>query len=61
MENAETQDYRKRVFDILKVFAYKYGLKADVVNVNSQTIGTKAYKIMKIILNEQNIPIEVDD
>ena len=61
MENAKILDYKSRVLNILKVFRHKYGLKADLVNVNSQTIGTEVYIIMKSILNEQNIAIEIDD
>jgi hypothetical protein len=29
--------------------------------VNSQTVGTEVYIVMKAILNEQNIAIEIDD
>ena len=50
-----------RVCNILKVFRHKYGLSADLVNVNRQTIDTEAYNIMKAILEEQNIAIEIDD
>ena len=61
MEDTKTQDYRRRVSNILKVFTHKYGLNADLVSVNSQTIGTEAYNIMKAILSEKNIAIEIDD
>jgi len=61
MEDAKMQEYKSRVLNILKVFRNTYGLRADLVNVNSQTIGTEAYIIMKSILNEQNIAIEIDD
>ena len=50
-----------RVTDILKVFRYKYGSKADLVCVNRQTMDTEAFNIMKTILEEQTIPIEIDD
>lgn len=61
MEEEKMQDYKLRVSNILKVFRHKYGLKADLVNVNSQTIGSESYNIIKAILSEQNIPIEIDD
>lgn len=61
MDDAKTQDYKIRVSNILKAFTDKYGLKADLVNVNSQTIGTDAFKIMKHILDERKIAIEIDD
>ena len=61
MEDVKMQNYESRVSNILKVFRHKYGLNADLVNVNSQTIGTEAFNIMKSILNEQNIAIEIDD
>ena len=61
MNDAKTGDYRMRVADILKVFRHTYGLKADLVHVNEQTVGTEAYNIMKIILEEQTIAIEIDD
>ena len=61
MNDPKTQDYKIRVSNILKVFTHKYGRKADLVNVNSQTIGSAAYDIMKNILNEQDIAIEIDD
>lgn len=61
MNDTKMQDYKLRVSDILKVFTHKYGFKANLVNVNSQTIGTEAFKIMKTILDERNIAIETDD
>jgi hypothetical protein len=61
MKDMKTQDYKMRVSNILKVFAHKYGLRADLVNINRQTIGTEPYDIMKTILDEQNIAIEIDD
>jgi hypothetical protein len=61
MNDAKTQNYKLRVSNILKVFAHKYGRRADLVNVNSRTIGTEPFKIMKTILDEQNIAIEIDD
>ena len=61
MEDAKILDYKSRVSNILKVFRHKYGLRVDLVCVNRQTIGTEVYNIMKSILNEQNIPIEIDD
>lgn len=61
MDDAKTQDYKIRVSNILKVFSHKYGLKADLVNVNSQTIGTEIFDIMKPILEERKIAIEIDD
>jgi hypothetical protein len=61
MEDAKIQDYKSRVSNILKVFRHKYGLKADLVNVNSLTTGTDTFIIMKSILNERNIVIETDD
>jgi len=54
-------EYKSRVSNILKVFRHKYGLRADLVCVNSQTIGSEVYTIMKAILNEQDIAIEIDD
>lgn len=61
MDDAKTQDYKVRAEKMLKAFTEKYGLKADLVNVNSQTIGTETYNIMKAVLEEQNVAIEVDD
>lgn len=61
MNDAKTQDYKSRVSNMLKVFTHKYGRRADLVNVNTQTIGTEAFVIMKNILEEQNIAIEIDD
>ena len=61
MNDAKTHDYKIRVSNILKVFTHKYGRNADLVNVNSQTIGSATYNIMKTILDEQNIAIEIDD
>lgn len=61
MNDTKAQDYKIRVSNILKVFTHKYGRKADLVNVNSQTIGSTTYNVMKTILNEQNIAIEIDD
>ena len=61
MNDTKTQDYKIRVSNILKVFTHKYGRHADLVNVNSQTIGTESYSLMKTILEERNIAIEVDD
>jgi hypothetical protein len=61
MNDTKTQDYKIRVSNILKVFTHKYGRKADLVNINSQTIGSQPYMIMKSILEEQNISIEIDD
>jgi hypothetical protein len=61
MSHTKTQDYKIRVSNILKVFTHKYGRKADLVNVNSQTIGSATYNIMKTILEEQNIAIEIDE
>ena len=55
------QEYKSRVSNILKVFRHKYGLRADLVCVNSQTVGTEVYIVMESILNEQNIAIEIDD
>ena len=61
MDDTKTQDYKIRVSNILKVFTHKYGRNADLVNVNSQTIGSAAYSIMKTVLEAQNIAIEIDD
>lgn len=61
MEDAKLQEYKSRVSNILKVFRHTYGLRADLVCVNSQTIGTDVYIVMQSILNEQNIAIEIDD
>ncbi|HEY8560364.1 MAG TPA: hypothetical protein VIL74_08295 [Pyrinomonadaceae bacterium] len=61
MKEEKMQDYKSRVSNILKVFRYKYGLKADLVCVNSQTVGTEVYVVMKAILKERNIAIQVDD
>ena len=61
MNDAKTQDYKIRVSNILKVFTHKYGRNADLVNINSQTIGSATYNIMKTILEEQNIALEIDD
>lgn len=61
MNDTKTQDYKIRVSNILKVFTHKYGRNADLVNINSQTIGSATYNIMKAILDEQNIAIEIDD
>lgn len=61
MEAAKIQEYKSRVSNILKVFRYKYGLKADLVCVNRQTVETDVYIVMKSILDEQNIAIEIDN
>jgi hypothetical protein len=61
MDDTKIQGYKIRVAELLKVFRYQYGLKADLVNVNSQTVGTEAFNIMKTILEERNIAIEIDD
>lgn len=61
MNDAKTQDYKVRVSNILKVFSHKYGIKADLVNINSQTIGMEIFDIMKPILEERKIAIEIDD
>ena len=61
MNEAKTLEYKMRVANILKVFRHKYGLDADLVSVNSQTIDTEAYLIMKTILEEQNIALEIDN
>jgi hypothetical protein len=61
MDEAKTRDYDRRVTNILKVFSDKYGLEADLVNVNSRTIGTEAYQIMQTILNDRNIALEIND
>jgi hypothetical protein len=61
MNEIDTEDYRRRVLKILKTYSDTYGLKADLVNVNSRTIGRENYKVMKAILAEQNIGIEIDD
>lgn len=61
MEDIEREDYKKRVLDKLKSFEDTYGSKADLVNVNSQTVGTKIYNQMKTILDEENIAVEIDD
>jgi len=61
MNDAKAQDYKMRVLNILKVFKYKYGFKADLVNINSQTMGTDMFAVMQPILEEQNIAIEIDD
>lgn len=61
MKEEKTQEYKSRVSNILKVFRHKYGLKADLVCVNSQTVGTEVYIVMKAILNERNIAIKIDD
>jgi hypothetical protein len=61
MNHAEIQDYKMRVANILKVFRHTYGLDADLVNVNSRTIGSKTFVIMKTILEEKKIAIEIDD
>jgi hypothetical protein len=50
-----------RVANILKVFRHTYGIDADLVNVNSRTIGSKTFIIMKTILEEKKIAIEIDD
>ena len=61
MEEAKILEYQSRVSNILKVFRYKYGRRADLVCVNSRTVGSEVYLVMKSILNEQNIAIEIDD
>lgn len=61
MKEEKIQDYKSRVSNILKVFRHKYGLKSDLVCVNSQTVGTEVYIVMRSILHEQNIAIEIDD
>ena len=61
MQDEKMQEYRSRVSNMLKVFRHKYGLKSDLVCVNSQTVGSEVYIMMKSILNEQNIAIEIDD
>lgn len=61
MKEEQIQDYKSRVSNILKVFRHKYGLKADLVCINSQTVGSEVYTVMKSILKEQNIAIEIDD
>ena len=61
MNDTKTQDYKIRVANILKVFTHTYGRDADLVNINSQTIGSPTYNILKSILEEQNIAIEIDD
>jgi hypothetical protein len=61
MSLTKTLDYQIRVSNILKVFTHKYGHRADLVNVNSLTIGSATYEIMKTILDEHNIAIEIDD
>jgi len=61
LNEAEIQNYKLRVLNILRIFFDKYGLKADLVNINRQTIDTAVYKVMKIILEDQNITIEIDD
>lgn len=61
MDNLETKDCKQRVLNILKTFENTYGRKADLVNVNSQTIGTELYNEMKTILDEENIATEIDD
>lgn len=61
MSEAKIRNYRMRVADVLKVFKYRYGFRSDLVCVNRATIGTEAFDIMKTILEEQNIALEVDD
>ena len=61
MQDEKMQEYRSRVSNMLKVFRHKYGLKSDLVCVNSQPVGSEVYIMMKSILNEQNIAIEIDD
>jgi hypothetical protein len=61
MNDWETEDYKRRVLKILKIYSDTYGLKADLVNVHSQTIGRENYNVMKNILAMENIAIEIDD
>lgn len=61
MEDSERKDYKQKVLNTLKNFEDTYGLKADLVNVNSQTVGTALYNEMKTILDEENIAIEIED
>lgn len=61
MEDVKLQEYKSRVSNILKVFRHKYGLRSDLVCVNSQTVGSDVYIMMNAILKEQNIAIEIDD
>ena len=61
MEDMEKKDCKRKVLNSLKNFEDTYGLKADLVNVNSQTVGTESYNEMKTILDEENIAIEIDD
>lgn len=61
MEDIEREDCKKRVLEILKTFENTYGSKADLVNVNSQTVGTETYNEMKTILDKENIAMEIDD
>jgi hypothetical protein len=61
MNRIEIKDSRQRVLDILKNFEMTYGFKADLVCVNSQTIGTDSYNEIQDILNEENIATEIDD
>ncbi len=61
MSEEKIQDYATRVTDILKVFRHRHGFGADLVCVNSETIGTEAFDIMKDILDDRKIAIEVDD
>ena len=57
----DTEDYKRRVLKILKIYLDTYGLKADLVNVHSQTIDRENYNVMKNILAMENIAIEIDD
>ena len=61
MSDTKTREYEIRVSNILKVFTDKYGRGADLVNINSQTIGSPTYNIMKTILEQRSIAIEIDD
>lgn len=61
MEDSERKAYKQKVLNTLKNFENTYGLKADLVNVNSQTVGTALYNEMKAILDEENIAIEIED
>lgn len=49
------------VNEALRMFLDRYGMKADVVCVSRDTVGTDAYEVMNEVLAEHGIGLEVDD
>ena len=60
MDDLEMKNCKKKVLNGLKNLENIYGRKVDLVNINNQTIGTELYNEIKTILDEKNIPIEID-